>query len=290
MASSDGARPLQLDVAAYRDAISELRSDLERRDLSDQDAYSTAIYETLQTPVAAAALDLAGSALEELAARALRAAQSFRPREAATAGSHAHEVQILLLQQIDLAWWRTSEDFDSDEDVRGSEHLVDMRPLRRSGEVDFAFSIASDRLGPRVAKFAVRRWFPRRGPGTPGLSSPYARPQMVALLNSIASEFAARAGSSAPPLWINCITRSVADQCRLQDLGFSAHYPSAHCRGWAADLEVGWFARFGLRETLTGVLEELRDAGQINAIDEGRIWHVCPNPELVRAWSGLTEE
>lgn len=279
--------PLQLDVGAYRAAVAELVVQLDGAGAVDKSRYETLIAAALELPEMAAALQLTGAEPAELVGRALRAALAYRPREAATAGSPGHEVEILLLQQIDLAWWREVEDFDTDADVRDSADLVDMRPLRRSGEVEFAFALASDRLAPRAAKYAVRRWFPDRAPGTPGLSSPYARPQMVRLLNTIAGQFAHVAPERTPPLWINCITRSVADQCRLQELGFSAHYPSAHCRGWAADIEVGWYSRFGLRQTLTGVLEGLREAGQINAIDEGRIWHVCPNPAFVDSWGRL---
>lgn len=223
---------------------------------------------------------------------ATRAAAAFarvdsRPAAgaAATASSAVDEVRILLSQQVDLAWWDAAPDFASDPEIAADATMIDMNEWRRQGRLKFNFTLASDKLWPRARNFAVRRWFPDLAPGTPGPSTSLARPEMVRLLNAIAIEFAHRSGPETPPLRLNCLTRSVVDQCRLQDLGFSAHLPSAHCRGWAADLEVAWFARFGAVDALIGVLLAYQNDGLINAIDEGRIWHICPNPATLREWA-----
>lgn len=268
-------------VQRYAKAVDALVVRLETLTPTDP-AYERAIADTVASLDTQAVLQRAAVDPANLVERAVAAATRFRPRAAATAGSHAHEVEILLRQQIDLAWWAAADDFDTDADLQASPFVVDLRKLRRRGELRFRFVLASDRLAPRAYKYAIRSWFPSYAPGTPGLSSPYARPQMVVLLNRIADDFARRAGAGAPPLWINCITRTVADQCQLLELGFSAHYPSAHCRGWAADLEVGWYQRFGLDGVLTGILNEWADAGKITAIDEDRIWHVCPHPSFIQ--------
>lgn len=268
-------------VQRYAKAVESLVVRLESMSPDDPD-YAREIAQAVASPDAQGLLTSAHLDTDNLVGRAVDAAKRFRPRAAATAGSPAHEVEILLRQQIDLAWWVDSDDFDTDADLVASPFMVDLRRLRKNRELRFRFLLASDRLVPRAYKYAIRSWFPGYAPGTPGLSSPYARPQMVALLNLIADEFADRAGGAAPPLWINCITRTVVDQCQLLELGFSAHYPSAHCRGWAADLEVGWYERFGLDGVLTGILNEWADAGKITAIDEDRIWHVCPHPSFVK--------
>lgn len=242
-----GEEPLLLgkSVRRYAAAVDDLVATLDGL-TPESPGYAEAISATVTGPDAQEVLRRAHVDIDNLVGRAVAAAARFRPRAAATAGSPAHEVEILLRQQIDLAWWAGADDFDTDADLERSAAMVDLRRLRKGNELRFRFLLASDRLAPRAYKYAIRTWFPAYAPGTPGLSSPYARPQMVALLNRIADEFARRAGEQAPPLWINCITRTVADQCQLLELGFSAHYPSAHCRGWAADLEVGWYERFGL--------------------------------------------
>ena len=280
MASADKEVLVHDAVVRYTAAVDALTKQLDGLSPSSPE-YAAAIAATVASPAARAVLVGAHVDVENLVERAVAAAARFRPRAAATAGSPAHEVEILLRQQIDLAWWAGAEDFDTDADLEASSQMVDLRRLRRNKELRFRFVLASDRLGPRAYKYAIRTWFPSYGPGTPGLSSPYARPQMVTLLNRIADEFSQQAGPQAPPLWINCITRTVADQCQLLDLGFSAHYPSAHCRGWAADLEVGWYERFGLDGVLTGILTQWAEDGKITAIDEDRIWHVCPHPSFV---------
>ena len=48
-----------------------------------------------------------------------------------------------------------------------------------------------------------------------------------------------------PPLWVTSLTRSVGHQRHLRSLGYAALLPSAHCVGYAADVEMSWFRRFG---------------------------------------------
>lgn len=238
---------------------------------------------------AAQLLAAGGMSVTSLADRAAATFQRVNSRTAglpaAASSSPLAEVRILLSQQVDLVWWDHASDYAHDSDIAADPDLVDMDAWRKQGRLKFTYTLASDKLWPRARNYAVRRWFPDLAPGTPGPSTPLARPEMVRLLNAIAIEFAHRAGPEAPPLRLNCLTRSVVDQCRLQDLGFSAHLPSAHCRGWAADLEVDWFARFGAVDALTGVLLAYQNDGLINAIDEGRIWHICPNPATLREWA-----
>lgn len=283
MTSGDDITHACVSTGPYRSLVSDLCGRLATVQGAPSSHLAEQITRSLHDPIATDVLNCSGTDVEILTTRALRALQEFSPRESATARTPVHEVQILLLQQIDLAWWSDAQEFSTDEDLAASPELVDLRTLRRRGELDFRFALASDSLLPRAYKFAIRRMVPRFAPGTPGLSSPYARPQLVDLLNDIASRFRTASNGAAPPLWINCITRTVVDQCRLQQLGFSAHYPSAHCRGWAADIEVEWYERFGMRDALVAVLEEMRERNLINAIDEGRIWHVSPSPMYVRS-------
>ena len=79
------------------------------------------------------------------------------------------------------------------------------------------------------------------------------------------------------------MVRSVVHQRGYAPSGFTALLPSAHCQGWAADVELAWFERFGAREALREVLLEYADSGVLNVIDEGRAWHVCLAPHAVAA-------
>ncbi|MDQ1249089.1 MAG: hypothetical protein QG597_3463 [Actinomycetota bacterium] len=272
-------------VSGYREIVRSIGRTLSAKSVLTPEAVLAVVSDELAGPEVHDVLSAAGTDSLALTARAVRLARDFVPRPAATATSAAHDIGILLMQQIDLAWWSDAPDFDDARSVDASADLIDMRALRREGHVRFEFTLASDRLLPRARNYAVRHWFPDLAPGTPGPSWPYARPEMVNLLNTIADDFARRVGPEVPPLWVNCLTRSVADQCRLQDLGFSAHLPSAHCRGWAADLEVDWFARFNADDVLVELLLEYQADDLINAIDEGQIWHVCPNPAALAEWT-----
>jgi hypothetical protein len=101
---------------------------------------------------------------------------------------------------------------------------------------------------------------------------------MVALLGQVCAEFAKLAPIGAPPLWVTSMTRSVAHQRHLRDLGYAAMEPSSHCVGWAVDVEMAWFNRYGARGVLEGILLARQAAGHVNVIDEGQAWHVCVSP------------
>jgi len=98
------------------------------------------------------------------------------------------------------------------------------------------------------------------------------------MLNQLATEFAALAPSGTPPLWVTSLARSVEHQRHLRALGYSAALPSAHCVGYAADIEMAWFRRYRADIVLQGLLLDLQQAGDINVIDEGQAWHVCISP------------
>jgi hypothetical protein len=61
-------------------------------------------------------------------------------------------------------------------------------------------------------------------------------------------------------------------------LGYAAVIPSAHCAGYAMDVEMRWFRRFGADEILAAALLQRQDEGDVNVIDEGQAWHVCVSP------------
>jgi hypothetical protein len=110
---------------------------------------------------------------------------------------------------------------------------------------------------------------------------------MLGVLNEVAAATRAAAPAGTPPIRVTSVTRTVEHQQRLRSLGFSALLPSAHCRGWAADIEVAWFERFGAAGALRGVLLDHLDRGVLNVIDEGRAWHVCLNPAEVERFDAL---
>jgi len=217
---------------------------------------------------------------DRIVAQAVEDYRRFAPSEASNASSAAGLVRILLLQNVDLLWWEDVEDFVTDADAR-SAGLLDLRQLKRAGRVRFSFGIASDGLVRRGRDFLVQRLAPHREPRGAGLAFTGIRPAMLGVLNEVADAVAARAPAGTPPIRVNSIVRTVEHQNHLKTLGFSALSPSAHCRGWAADIEVTWFERFGAADVLRSVLLEHLDHGILNVIDEGRAWHVCLNPAFV---------
>jgi hypothetical protein len=213
--------------------------------------------------------------------QALEEYLTFAPCVASNASDPVSVMRIVLLQQIDVAWWSRSPSFADDIAINTSLDLLDLRQMRATGQVRFGFGIGSDRLLRRARDFAVQRLWPDHEPRGPGLSCRLARPELIAVLNELADRLGLAAPEGTPRLWVNSIVRSVVHQRRLRTLGFTALLPSAHCQGWAADVELAWFERFGARDALRSVLLEYSDSGVLNVIDEGRAWHVCLAPHAV---------
>lgn len=188
-------------------------------------------------------------------------------------------VRTLLLSQIDIVWWGRTEPYRTDADLLRSEKLVDLEAPRRTGRLAFRYRMQPSGLAGRLGHAAQRRLLPGYRPRTAGMRFSRTRPAVMTLLNQVADRFAAAAPAGTPRLWVTSLARSVSHQIRLAALGYPAILPSAHCVGYAADLEMSWYRRFGADRALAGVLLDLRAAGQVNVIDEGQVWHVCLHPD-----------
>jgi hypothetical protein len=224
---------------------------------------------------------------DRLVAQSVAEYSRFVPSAASNASTAAGLVRILLLQNVDLLWWDDAADFETAADFARTPDMLDLVVERRRGRVDFSFGIASDRWSRRGRDYVVQRAFPGREPRGAGLPFTAIRPAMLALLNEIAARTRVATPPGTPPIRVTSITRTVEHQLRLKALGFSAMLPSAHCRGWAADIEVAWFERFGAADALREVLLDYLDRGVLNVIDEGRAWHVCLNPTEVGRYAAL---
>ena len=257
----------------YRDHIESLLGELGAGDLARE------LDEWLRRPEVLRIVDGVPGGADRVFTQVIREYSRFEPSAASNASSAVTLVRILLLQQIDLAWWGHSRDFEDAAAVAASAELLDLRWLRANGGVRFGFGIGSDRLVRRARDYAVQRVLPAREPRGPGLPFRRARPEVVAVLNEISDRVAILAPPSTPRIWVNSIVRSVDHQTHLRSLGFTAVLPSAHCRGWAADIEMAWFERFGATGALREVILGYLSSGLLNVIDEGRAWHLCLSPQ-----------
>jgi hypothetical protein len=190
-------------------------------------------------------------------------------------------VRSYLLSRIDVLWWATASPYLTDDHVRRDADLVDLDRLRRQNLLRFRYRRQPGTALGRAVHAARRRVGPHRSPRTAGLRLQHARPEPVALLNQIAAEFALAAPAGTPPLWVTSLTRSLEHQYQLRRLGYPALLPSSHCLGWAVDVEMHWFRRFGAAEALATVLLGRQDAGEITVVDEGQAWHLCVAPDAV---------
>lgn len=270
------------DVAAYRAAVADVLVEIADSDgvISPETAewiLSRRLPDSAFTTILAATPSGADAAIR----RVLREVREYRRSARSSAGNLAAMVRIALLAQIDAVWWGQLAAYESDADVLACPDLLNLDVLRHDRLLRFRYRHQTSTLAGRALRSAERVAAPGRAPRTAGLRFACGRAELLVMLNQIAADFAAAAPRGTPPLWITSLARSVMHQRHLRALGYSAMLPSAHCVGYAADVEMTWFGRFGADQVLQQILLERQAAGDINVIDEGQAWHVCLRPGVV---------
>ena len=273
------------DLAAYREAVADVLAELAGPggESPKVAAAERVLTRRLFEPEFAMILSATPAGEDAAMRRILREVRSYQPTERSSARNLAAMIRIVLLAQIDVLWWGHLPPYETDTDVRVSDELLDLDGLRRDGMLLFRYRRQASTLLTRAVRSAERRAAPDRAPRTAGLRLAYARPELIVLLNQIAAEFAELVPPGTPRLWVTSLARSVTHQRHLRDLGYAALFPSAHCAGYAADIEMTWFRQFGAEEALQSVLLARQHAGDLNVIDEGQAWHVSVRPGAGRA-------
>lgn len=281
--SAGAARRLS-DVAAYRDAVTDVLAELIAQDRWPSVAAAEHVLSRrLAEPEFATVLSVTPSGAEAATQRILRDVRSNRQLSPNSHGDLAEMVRNILLTQIDVLWWGHLPAYKSDADVLAAVDLLPLDGLRHDGMLTFTYRHQATNVISRASRAAERVAAPTRAPVAAGLRLACARAELIVLLNRIGADFARLAPPGTPPLWVTSLTRSVAYQRHLRALGYAALLPSAHCTGYAADVEMTWYRNFGADHILQAVLLGHQRDGDINVIDEGQAWHVCVRPGAGRA-------
>jgi uncharacterized protein DUF5715 len=271
--------PCLPSLGSFRAAVSDLVNEVGQCTSTDARCAEHILGRRLEEDEFATVLEATPDGWDATVAKLLFEVRNYEPIPRNATSSLASLVRISLLAQIDAVWWGRTPSYQSDFDVRDSADLVDLDSLGAQGRLAFRYRHQAMTLMARAARSAERRALPGRSPRTAGLRLPRARPQAVTWLNELAEEFAAIAPDGTPPLWVTSVARSVEHQRHLKSLGYIALLPSAHCVGYAADIEMKWYRRFHAHRILRGLLLDRQRAGEVNVIDEGQAWHVCLRPE-----------
>jgi hypothetical protein len=281
LVSRDQSSPVLTDsvLLGYRAAVDDLVQEASRQPRESASAAAeTLVSRRLREPELRAVLSRLDEGPDAAAAGLIREIRDYLPGAHSSAGSLAAFLRVLLLSQIDSVWWSGTIPFASDADVLGSAELVDLGALKSAQVLKFQYRAQPAGLLGRARDWARHKALPELRPRVSGLRFTCSRPVVVAVVNQIALDFAAAIPPGTPRIWVTSMVRSVEHQYRLRSLGYPAVLPSAHCAGYACDLEKTWFCRHDPGNLLGRLLFERQDAGQLNVIDEGPTWHLCVNP------------
>jgi hypothetical protein len=257
-------------VAEYRDAVAELRREV--RDVGQRagpDGIARLLARRLSQPELAVLLATTPGGVSGAVGDLL--AQLRLP--ASGPEQLTRRVHRWLLTRIDVAWWGGARAYITDAELLDADELVDVEALRRRGLISFRYR--------RAGRGALTRFAHRHSPpgtGSAGIQVSRARPELVVLLNQLGTELATQTRGGPAALWVASLSRSMIHQVRLRARGREADLPSAHCLGYAADVEMGWLKRFSADGALRSLLYERQAAGQLNVVDEGQLWHLCLSP------------
>jgi hypothetical protein len=271
--------PCEPDVGPYRGGVADLVSEIGQLGSTDRVAAEHILARRLGESQFAAVLSAAPDGRDATIARLLFDVRNYEPCARNGSTSLTGFVRISLLVQIDAMWWGRDRGYPTDADLIDSAELVDLDDLAEAGQLQFSYRHQADTLLSRAARSAERRALPSRSPRTAGMRLAMTRPRAVSWLNQLAEEFERRAPEGTPALWVTSLARSVAQQRRLAELGYVAPLPSAHCVGYAVDVEMTWYRRFHAHRLLRGLLLDHQRANEVNVIDEGQAWHICLRPQ-----------
>jgi hypothetical protein len=278
-------------LPAYRAAVDDLVEEASSHPRpSDLPIVERLVANRLGQPELTAVLSYLDGGVDGAAGRLTHEIRDYELGARSSASDLPTFIRILMLSQIDSAWWSGTIPFNSDTDVLDSTELLDLEPLRSAKVLEFKYRAQPAGLPGRARDWAQGKALPGVRPRVAGLRFTRSRPAVLALVNQIAREFAAAAPPRTPRPWVTSMARSVEHQYRLRSLGYAAVLPSSHCAGYACDLEAVWFRRFDPGNLLARLLFERQEAGQVNVIDEGQALHLCVNPlacdELQAAYDG----
>ncbi|MFF3865950.1 DUF5715 family protein [Micromonospora sp. NPDC001898] len=273
------APPAAPDLAAYRAAVAELLIEVGAlAEPGSAGARQVLLDGRLREPAIAAVLHATPQGLIGARETLLLEMARYRPNPRSSAADLTALIRIYLLSRIDVLWWRDAPTFMTDAEVNASVDLVDLEWLRRRDLLRFRYQQQPVTLVGRGVRAVRRRLLPEARPHTAGLKFRRARREVIGLLNDIGREFDRITPPGTPPLWVTSLVRSAEHQHQLRRLGYAAMVPSGHCLGYAVDVELAWFERFGARDALAGLLLARQRAGEVNVIDEGQAWHLCLAP------------
>lgn len=193
-----------------------------------------------------------------------------------------------LFSFTDYKWYRTYPVFTDDMFLNKNLEILALNSLKFNYLILFQYSSLKNGLFSRFQN-SFRRWFDmlinKPSGNTIGMRTPYIKLELLSLLNEICV-FVSRKYGYTIRIQVNSIIRTIEHQKQLMNIGYAFSIYSAHCNGYAVDIERKWYVMNNrpLLKIINNCLKLYAEKGIINLIDEGIVWHICLNPDYIETY------
>lgn len=200
---------------------------------------------------------------------------------------------IHLRQYFDYRWYKDHPVYHNDVALEKDHACWPLTKLKQHYSLHFQYRpLKKGPFGRHQNAIRKRLDTINRNPGasTIGMKTVSSRLEIMALINEM-NEKIVQAYGEPLNLQINSIIRTTEHQQQLIDIGYNATLFSAHCVGYAIDIERRWYAIHNktLFHCIDQVLIDYHEKGIINLIDERIVWHLCLNPDYIEYYKAKAE-
>lgn len=199
-----------------------------------------------------------------------------------------------LLLYIDFKWYHDYPEYMDDMFLNNNLDLLSLNNLKDNYQILFQYTTIKNGSLSRYHN-SLRRRFDmlnnKPSGNTIGMRTPYIKIELLGLLNEISIIISSQYGRTIM-IQVNSLIRTIEHQNQLLKIGYTYSTFSAHCKGYAIDIERKWYIMNDrpLFRIINNSLKIYAEKGIINLIDEGFVWHICLNPAYIETYQTEVEK
>lgn len=199
-----------------------------------------------------------------------------------------------LFLYTDFKWYKDYPEFMDEMISNNNLDLLALNNLKGNYQILFQYKSIKNGFFSRYHNSFRRRFDMLKNKpsgNTIGMRTPYIKLELLGLLNEISILLSRQCGRKIM-IQVNSLIRTIEHQNQLLKIGYTYSTFSAHCKGYAVDIERKWYVMNDrpLFRIINSCLKMYAEKGIINLIDEGLVWHICLNPAYIEKYQKEVEK